>query len=313
MTPLIEAKNLSFAYHHRSTALSLIENLNLKIFENESVGVIGESGSGKSTLGKLLLGLLKPSCGTVLFKNASLSNLSSHELKPLRKQMQMVFQNPFSSLNPSMTIQEILKEPFTIHKMPQTSPKTLLEHVHLCPSFSSRYPNELSGGQRQRVAIARALALSPSFLVCDEILSALDLNTQEEILSLLSQLTKERKTTYFFISHDISALAQLVKKVCVMYFGSIVEEADVSSLLKDPLHPYTRHLLDALPVPDPKAAQKKAFIPLKGELPSLFQKPQGCPFQSRCPKVHALCKKEKPPLIEQKSGHSVACHLYSTL
>lgn len=298
--PLIQIQNLSKAFPSKNGCIKVLNNINLNIYPGEVLGLIGESGCGKSTLGKILINLESPTEGSVFFEG----NLIKRQ-----KEIGIIFQDPSSSLNPKMTVFEILKEPFTIHKIPYSLEiiQNLLQQVHLPSSFISKFPHELSGGQKQRVAIARALALEPKFLICDEPTSALDQNTLTQILDLLKDLQKKKNLTLLFISHDLKAVRRIASRVCVMYLGEIMEIASLEKLYPNPLHPYTKALISAIPLLDPKEEKKKDKLLLHGEL-SHTSPSKGCAFALRCPKAQSLCHIKKPDLTEAREGHFTKCH-----
>jgi peptide/nickel transport system ATP-binding protein len=286
-----------------------VDGVSFTISSGRTLGLVGESGSGKTTVGRTMLRLQEPTSGKVLFEGADVFALDSGALRALRRRMQIVFQDPYSSLNPRMTVQQTLREPLEIHGLNGTV-GALLEEVGLDAAFAKRYPHELSGGQRQRVGIARALSVEPQFIVCDEPVSALDVSVQAQVLNLLADLQARRRLTYLFIAHDLAVVRHIADAVAVMYLGKIVEHAPAAEIYALPRHPYTTALLSAVPEPDPGAT--KTRIVLSGDIPSPAAPPPGCPFHPRCP--HPLkserCRTEVPPLREvpAKSGHLAACH-----
>ena len=310
MPPLIEVKNLTKHFpYKKKTYLKALSEVSLEIHTGETLGLVGESGSGKSTLGKLLLRLQEATSGAIYFASRNIISLSPPELKAWRKEAQMIFQDPYASLNPRMTVETIISEPFHIHNLPFTEArlKELFSQVDLNFEYRKRFPHEFSAGQRQRIAIARALALNPKFIVCDEAIASLDVSIQAQIINLLKDLQKTLGLTYLFISHDLRMVKYISHRIAVMYLGSIVEIAPSSELYKNPLHPYTEALLSAIP----SIEKLRARIMLKGEIPLPLNPPKGCKFCTRCPKVHDLCHKVNPPLREISPGHLVACHLYN--
>lgn len=312
MTPLLEVKRLTKSFSIGSQSLQAVNQVSFSVLPGEVLGIVGESGSGKSTLSKLMLRLMKVTSGSILFDGIDITHLSDKQLKPFRKHMQMVFQNPTSSLNPRMTVETILKEPLLIHQWPSSKIQPwleeLLEFVGLKQEHLKRFPSELSGGQKQRIAIARALALKPRFLICDEPFSALDVSVQAQIINLLKQLQQCFNLTCILISHDLAVVRYLANRIGVMYLGELVELASVEQLYQTPLHPYTQALISAIPIPDPHLERSRIPIVLKGEMPSPINLPSGCPFQSRCPFAQPICQIKKPEWKEWSSGHFAACH-----
>lgn len=310
---LVDIQNLTKEFKIGKKSFKAISELNLQIFPSETLGLVGESGCGKSTVGRTLLRLHEPTSGKVFFDGIDLGQLNKHEMKKMRRRMQIVFQDPYASLNPRMTVQDIIAEPLFIHNLvPKEARKKriveLLELVGLNPSHMSRFPHEFSGGQRQRIGIARALALTPEFIICDEPISALDVSIQAQIVNLLKNLQKQMGLTYLFIAHDLSMVKYISDRVAVMYLGQLMELAPSVELYKNPLHPYTQALLSSIPIPDPFVEKKRQRIVLKGEIPNPLSPPSGCPFSSRCPLATELCKKLAPTWRSIKPGHFVFCH-----
>ena len=318
---LIEAKHLTKEFTTVSSSwgkskgiVHAVTDVNLQVYEGETLGVVGESGCGKSTLGRLLLHLLKPTSGDVIFDGQNLNDLKEEEIRHMRKQMQMIFQDPYASLNPRLKIRDIVAEPLVTHKMTANKEEEtalvedLLRKCGIRPEFMYRYPHQFSGGQRQRVSIARALALNPRLIVCDEPVSALDVSIQSQILNLLGDLQAERNLTYIFISHDLSVVRYLSDRVCVMFLGKVCELGITREIYARPLHPYTKFLLEAVPLPDPEK-RKEAKDMLTGEIPSPVNPPSGCYFRTRCPFAGDRCAAEAPELKEVEPNRFVACHL----
>ena len=290
-----------------------VDDISFSIRRGETLGLVGESGCGKTTTGRCILQLDRPTAGEVLFEGQNLARMADAALRPLRRQMQIVFQDPYSSLNPRMTIGQILSEPIRVHRISPDGRRyedrvaELLSVVGLNPLMAGRYPHELSGGQRQRVGIARALALEPKFIVCDEPISALDVSIQAQILNLLEELQERFGLTYLFIAHDLSVVRHISDRIVVMYLGKVVEIADRQELYENPLHPYTKALLSAVPIPDPLVEAKREHVVLGGEVPSPLNPPHGCIFHSRCPIAVEECSQRVPEIREVRPNHRAAC------
>ncbi|KKX56525.1 ABC transporter ATP-binding protein [Brevibacillus borstelensis] len=288
-----------------------VDGVDFTVYRGETLGIVGESGCGKSTTGQMILQLLEPTEGEIWFEGKNLSTLGKAEVRTLRQHLQMIFQDPYSSLNPRMRVEDIVAEPLRVHgthKGSELKEKVveLLRLVGLDAHHMSRHPHEFSGGQRQRIGIARALALNPSLIVCDEPVSALDVSIQSQVLNLLKKLQKELKLTYIFIAHGLPAVKHISDRIAVMYLGKIVELAERDELFANPRHPYTEALLSAVPIPDP--TQRKERIVLQGDLPNPANPPSGCHFHTRCPYVQDVCRQTAPTLTEGTAGHFVSCH-----
>ncbi len=290
-----------------------VDGVSFTLRKGETLGLVGESGCGKSTTGRCILRLLEPTAGKVVFDGLSVFDASKEEMRRLRRQMQIIFQDPYSSLNPRMSVEQIVGEGMVIHRLARGAERRdrtadLLRKVGLSPDHMKRYPHEFSGGQRQRIGIARALAVSPSLIIADEPISALDVSIQAQVLNLLQDLQEEFSLTYLFIAHDLRVVEHISDRVAVMYLGQIVELADSRELYRNPLHPYTQALMSAIPIPDPTV--KRERIILKGDPPSPLRPPSGCRFHTRCPKRFEPCDRQEPALREIQRGHWVSCHLY---
>ncbi len=316
--PLIEAKNLKMyfpignALFGKRKLLKAVDDVSLALYPGETFGLVGESGCGKTTVGRTLVRLYQPTAGQILFGGADIASLSENEVLPYRRRMQMIFQDPYASLNPRMTVSTIVAEPM---KYQGADPKEisdrvreLIEQVGLKEDHLNRYPHEFSGGQRQRIGIARALAGRPDFIVCDEPISALDVSIQAQIINMLEELQEKLGVTYLFVSHDLSMVRHISHRVAVMYLGHIVEMAEVGELYANMQHPYTKALMSAVPIADPEEASKARRIVLQGDVPAPIDPPSGCTFRTRCPLACEKCAVEPPVLKDFGGGHFVACH-----
>ena len=304
-------------YMGKKEILKAVDGISLDIYKGETFGLVGESGCGKSTAGRTMIGLYDRTDGEVIFNGKDVHTMSEKERFHFHKQMQMIFQDPYASLNPRSTVKEIISEPMEVHGLyPDRKERLeriyqLLEDVGLNRDHANRYPHEFSGGQRQRIGIARALALDPDFIIADEPISALDVSVQAQVVNLLKRLQEEKGLTYLFIAHDLSMVKQISNRIGVMYLGHIVELTASNQLYKKPLHPYTQALLSAIPIPDPDIEDKRERIILQGELPSPMDPPSGCVFRTRCPHAMEVCAQQKPVWQEIDTDHFVACHLYN--
>ncbi|WP_096272662.1 ABC transporter ATP-binding protein [Paucisalibacillus globulus] len=315
---ILEIKNLKKHFNlGKNQILKAVNDVTFHVNKGETFGLVGESGCGKSTIGRTIIGLYNKTDGDVLFNGENVHDLSEKELFKLRQKMQMIFQDPYASLNPRSTVREVISEPMEVHKLYKTKKEQnervyqLLEEVGLNRDHANRYPHEFSGGQRQRIGIARALALNPDFIIADEPISALDVSVQAQVVNLLKQLQEEKGLTFLFIAHDLSMVKQISDRIGVMYLGNMVELTVSDSLYENPLHPYTQALLSAIPIPDPDIEESRERIILEGELPSPINPPSGCVFRTRCPFAMGICGQEKPEWQEVEENHFVACHLYN--
>lgn len=312
---LLECKNLMKYFETPRGMLHAVDDVTFQLEEGKTLGVVGESGCGKSTLGRTILRLLPSTDGQIFFNGKDITKLQGNEMLNLRKQMQIVFQDPFSSLDPKMTVSQIIEEPLKIHKLFKSKDELnervseLMEIVGLDDRYVNTYPHELDGGRRQRIGIARAIALNPKFIVCDEPVSALDVSIQAQILNLMMDLKEELGLTYIFITHDLSVVKHISDEILVLYLGKMVEKTTSDRLFENPLHPYTKALLSAIPIPDIAFKGKEAQV-MKGEVTSPIEPPEGCRFASRCPNADERCFKDSPVFKEVEENHFVACHLY---
>lgn len=312
---LVDVKNLKkyFPTGEKGKTVKAVDDISFQIYKGETLGVVGESGCGKSTTGRLVLHLLEPTEGTVTFDGQDLSRLKKSEMRTMRKRMQIIFQDPYASLDPRKTVFQILEEPYRIHH-PEMSREEIYAQVEkliacvgLRPEHITRYPHEFSGGQRQRVGIARAIALNPEFVVCDEPVSALDVSIQAQVINMFEELQEKLGVAYLFIAHDLLVVHHISDRIAVMYLGRIVEIADSNELNDNPMHPYTQSLLSAVPYPDPKMAKERQRIVLEGDVPSPLHMPSGCAFRTRCRYATEKCAQECPSLTDRGNGHQVAC------
>jgi oligopeptide transport system ATP-binding protein len=320
MTALLAVEDLAkhfpmrkgFFFARHVGMVRAVDHVDFTVARGETLGLVGESGCGKSTIGRLILNLIAPTAGRIVFAGDDLATLAPEALRERRRDIQIVFQDPFASLNPRMRVRDIIAEPLEVYGVGDAASRAarvadLLRIVGLAPEYASRYPHEFSGGQRQRIGIARALALEPKFVVCDEAVSALDVSIQAQILNLMKDLQRDLGLTYLFISHNLAVVRHIATRVAVMYLGKIVELADTATLYAAPRHPYTQALLSA--VPAPRAAQRRNRVVLKGDVPSPLSPPSGCRFHTRCPLAEPRCREQEPKLREIAAGQQVACHL----
>jgi len=314
--PLIEVRNLKKHFKIGKQVLKAVNNLDLVIYPGETLGLVGESGCGKSTAGRTMLRLYEPTDGEMVFDGKNIFDLSPNDMKKMRREIQMIFQDPYACLNPRMTVEDIIGEALDIHQLAAGKKRKeriaeLLKLVGLNPEHMERFPHEFSGGQRQRIGIARALAVEPRFIICDEPISALDVSIQAQVVNLLKELQNKMGLTYLFIAHDLSMVKYISDRVLVMYLGNMVELASSDDLYAEPLHPYTKALMSAVPIPDPEVERNRERIMLTGDIPSPMNPPSGCVFRTRCPAAMDVCAKKAPEWQEVRPGHFTACHLYT--
>ncbi|VBB40454.1 oligopeptide transporter subunit; ATP-binding component of ABC superfamily [uncultured Spirochaetota bacterium] len=312
---ILEVKDLVKHFPSPAGSVKAVDGISFSIQEGETLGMVGESGCGKSTTGKVLIRLEDPTSGSARFENRDIFSIRKNDMKAFRRKVQIVFQDPFASLDPRMTVGEIIGEPLLVHKLftrklMKPRVRELLKMVGLDSTHIDRYPHEFSGGQRQRIGIARALAVEPRLIICDEPVSALDVSIQAQIINLLKDLQRSQGLTYLFIAHDLSVVKHISDRICVMYLGKIVETADKRALFDKPLHPYTQALLSSIPVPNPDRQEER--ILLEGDAPSPVSPPAGCRFHTRCVHAFDLCKREVPPMLEYDDKHFCACHFLNT-
>ena len=316
-TPLVDVRHLKEYFpvntgFFKSTPLKAVDDVSFQIKRGETLGLVGESGCGKTTVGRTILHLYEPTDGEVVYDGRPIK--TKEDIKWFRTKSTMVFQDPYSSLNPRMTVSDIIGEPLDVHHMCANAKEReekileLMDHVGLNSEHASRYAHEFSGGQRQRIGIARSLAVDPEFIVCDEPVSALDVSIQAQVINMFDELQDQMGLTYLFIAHDLLVVRHISDRIAVMYLGKMVELADAAEIYDHPLHPYTKSLISAVPIPDPKIARANKRIPLQGDIPSPLNAPSGCPFRTRCPYAEAKCAESMPSFDEVSSGHFVACH-----
>jgi oligopeptide transport system ATP-binding protein len=320
--PILKVENLKMYFPIKRGVIQrtvgyvhAVDDVSFEVRKGETLGLVGESGCGKTTTGRTILQLYKATEGHVFFEGKDLTTLHGEEMRLMRRKIQMIFQDPYASLNPRMTVEQIVGEPLVVHGLARGSEirekvKQLLTMVGLNPAYVDRYPHEFSGGQRQRIGVARAISLEPDLIVCDEPISALDVSIQAQVVNLLEDLQKELGLTYVFIAHDLSMVRHISTRVIVMYLGILVELADRKTLYENPLHPYSIGLLSAVPIPDPLVEEKRERIILKGDVPSPINPPSGCRFRTRCPLAQQLCADERPEWKEVEPDHFVACHYW---
>lgn len=321
-TPILEVRNLvkHFPIYKGSLRKKLVgkvhavDGVSFSVYPGETLGLVGESGCGKSTTARTIVRLQDPTSGEILFNGVDLSTLKNSEMRKMRQNIQMIFQDPYASLNPRMRVGEVLKEPLREHGIANDSAELerralrMLELVGLAPEFINRFPHEFSGGQRQRIGIARALMLEPSLIICDEPISALDVSVQAQIVNLLEDLQKELGLAYLFVAHDLSMIRHISHRVAIMYLGALAEIGKCDDIYQNPLHPYTQAFLSSVPIPDPKVQKNRGRVSLEGEIPSAIAPPSGCRFRTRCKYACERCAKERPEMREMEPGHFVACH-----
>ena len=308
---ILDIQNLTKYFTVPAGVVHSVENITFTVSKGETLGLVGESGCGKTTAGRTIIRLYDPTAGKILFNGRDITTLTPREMLPFRKHMQMIFQDPYASLNPRMTAADIIREPLIIHGFPKDEHNDRIAHllrlVGLSTEQAGRYPHEFSGGQRQRIGIARALAVEPELIICDEPISALDVSIQAQIVNMLEDLQKSLGLTYIFIAHDLSMVRHISSRVAVMYLGRIVELAESSELYTNPKHPYTVSLLSSIPIPDPAKSDERHYAPLQGEIPSALNPPSGCAFRTRCPKAKGECSRVKSELRDTGNGHLVSC------